>query len=600
MKERAILDNKKIESGVAYGALAILIAIVVFSVLMSRVDTTEMVQFTEKKVSLGGMKGAIFKEMRRIQAEHPDQVAGYFPFEASLPQTAINLNGLLVSRHETTTLQYLFFLSMLRQESNIPEFHPATPEGNKHRPLSLGDMKFNDRQQPVVGVDWFNAYAFCKTAGMRLPTQLEFANLMAAEMRSREVTEFDIPTKTILVESEETKIQKAVDDKPVNKKAAGEKTNEETKGFETKLVEVLIPNEIKGYMPINGGLDNIIGNVFEWVAEAPVNEAEKGRNLGPFQFMGYSYREFPDTSDRDLFIAWKRQSVDPDSERNDLGFRCVYELPDSHWQTLAAKSFENEQFACWDSRSLLNSMSAGDKGAIRNNLLPKELCRYKGARTQTNGQTQSQLLEVSEATAKNGYLDTLTMLKDKPMAFTEQLLGNDPQEVALAAFWLDKQEVSVAQFNEFLQLPTLLRGLYAHPAQPEKVLDNMTMSKDAESEAVVNVNWWQAFAYCQWQNKRLPYSKELEAAIGGETNNIYSWGNSYSAEKPDITKEEVSGLSRNVSEWSSTLIASTRLAVVKGGNRFFDAQIYGRSYAELVFDRNTLSEAVGFRCAADF
>jgi formylglycine-generating enzyme required for sulfatase activity len=73
----------------------------------------------------------------------------------------------------------------------------------------------------------------------------------------------------------------------------------------------------------------------------------------------------------------------------------------------------------------------------------------------------------------------------------------------------------------------------------------------------------------------------------------------YSTDQADVTDKQISGLSRTVSEWTSTLVASTRLAVVKGGNRFFDQEIYGRSYTELAFERDTQSEAIGFRCAVD-
>ena len=546
---------------------------VVFVVMLElgRADKSQMVLFSEQTASVSGMKGAIFQEMRNLYQSKPEQVLGYLPMDAE----AVNLRDILVSRHETTTQQYLFYMSAAQQPQHQVQPHPQTPFQNKLRPQTLNDMKFNDHKQPVVGVDWFNADAMCRTAGMRLPTKQEYSTLMTIEMNSRSIDEFDIPTKTVLVESEQRTHGTAEQAEP---------------GMSIEMVEILIPNVVKGYLPANGGLDNIIGNAMEWVAEGVNEHAETGL----FQTMGYSYREYAEEPKREQFIPWRRLSADPDLEQNDIGFRCVYDLnqggiPSDVWLAQSPPSFENDQFVCWPSRTLHIKMSAEERAGLKQNLLPEELCRF---RANTD-------ITIAKTDMPEGFEDTFRLMNDKPKTYIAQLLGDEPQQEEFGGFYLDKQEVSYAAFEEFASQPDFIKQIYTHPAQPDKALDELSYSADAENKAVVNVNWWQAFAYCQWQNKRLPFSRELELAAAGNQQNVYSWGDVYSASAEDITPQKVKGLSRQVSEWTSTIITSSKLAVVKGGNRFFDQEIYGRAYTELAFERDTQSQAIGFRCAID-
>ena len=120
--------------------------------------------------------------------------AGAFQFQ----DERITLPKFYISKYEVTIAEYADFLKHLAQNPGkaADYAHPDQPPGKSHIPTAWADMteitppnpgyyarakKWGQFQgapltldSPVFGVDWFDAYAYAKWKGQRLPTEQEW------------------------------------------------------------------------------------------------------------------------------------------------------------------------------------------------------------------------------------------------------------------------------------------------------------------------------------------------------------------------------------------------------------------------------------------
>jgi len=93
------------------------------------------------------------------------------------PRRVIYLDAYYIDRYEVTNADYREFTRWIKAKRDHSRCHPDEPAGKDHVPLTWKNQQYRQfvgDQQPVVGVDWFDAYGYARWRGKRLPTEAEW------------------------------------------------------------------------------------------------------------------------------------------------------------------------------------------------------------------------------------------------------------------------------------------------------------------------------------------------------------------------------------------------------------------------------------------
>jgi len=102
---------------------------------------------------------------------------------------------------------------------------------------------------------------------------------------------------------------------------------------------------------------------------------------------------------------------------------------------------------------------------------------------------------------------------------SEELFGNEvpARRVYVSAFWLDRYEVSRAEYAD------CMRNGGCEPP----LLETQHPGLSAPDHPISGVSWAQAAAYCRYRGGRLPTEAEWERAARGDSQRRFPWGRAY-------------------------------------------------------------------------
>jgi formylglycine-generating enzyme required for sulfatase activity len=114
------------------------------------------------------------------------------------------------------------------------------------------------------------------------------------------------------------------------------------------------------------------------------------------------------------------------------------------------------------------------------------------------------------------------------------------RKLFLPDFFIDRYEATNQEYFDFVQ------------KKKRKPPPSWKGGRYPEGQAhlpVVEVNWYEAQAFCQWRGKRLPTEAEWEKAARGPGGKVFVWGNEFDPKKGNVSAAGQGGVTM-VGRWA--------------------------------------------------
>jgi formylglycine-generating enzyme required for sulfatase activity len=195
-------------------------------------------------------------------------------------------------------------------------------------------------------------------------------------------------------------------------------------------------------------------------------------------------------------------------------------------------------------------------------------------------------------------------------------------KVLVKAFWIDRYEVTIGPYRQFVkatghEVPSIWNDYkeFGYPA-PE------------DNHPVIDLNFYDAEAYCRWVGKRLPTEEEWEKAARGTDGRIWPWGNQLDLKQLNTEDSKhnwttpvgsfpagaspygVYDMAGNAMEWTASILQSypgsprmitpdKKFRILRGGSWGMPANPFARAAHRHYRLAELAQPDFGFRCAKD-
>lgn len=224
-------------------------------------------------------------------------------YDAERPQRTVYLDAFEIDKYEVTALQYLKFVLATNRS---PQLDWRYDGGNFQEAMA---------HHPIMHVSWFDADAYCKWAGKRLPTEAEWEKAARGEDGRMN------PWGNQLAGLSRANFGRSGLSGPVRDRP------ERLLLYPPIIAVDKYENAVSPY-----GLHQQIGNVAEWVADWYDKDYYKtapDRNpTGPDRGTQKAFRGGGWIDSTTTMRAAMRNGTDPNTKMNWLGFRCARDAQD--------------------------------------------------------------------------------------------------------------------------------------------------------------------------------------------------------------------------------------------------------------------------------